>query len=311
MNNSSLQNKIDLYHAGRMSPEDQVLFEAEMRSDPSIQSESDLQRDIIEGLKEVRKAELKARLSAIEVQHSWMAFVQQSSLLKSIGGAIVASLVGTGIYLFLTETSHSDDESYIVINAPEPNDLGIDWSIEPAKFKDLSSKSLSETISLASKRPEETSAKKEIVKNDDIAQIMLAKKESIKSEKVKSGLDLNFTAPDAEKIEDEEAMETSSLELITKTTTPKESLESIDVSYEISKNLDIKYKYYDGKLFLSGDFDRAPYEILEINSADARRIFVYYLDHFYQVGVTDKLTKLPEVKEVSLIQELKMLRNNK
>ena len=62
---------------------------------------------------------------------------------------------------------------------------------------------------------------------------------------------------------------------------------------------------------MNGDFDKAPYEILEINSASGRRIYVYYLGTYYQVGTTDKLIELPAVKDQDVIKELKLIRENK
>ena len=101
-------------------------------------------------------------------------------------------------------------------------------------------------------------------------------------------------------------MKTADLDVLPKKSAAVVNEDPIDVKTENTKSLDIKYKYYDGKLFLSGDFDRAPYEILEINSASGRRIYVKYLDKYYQVGVTDQLTALPEVTDVAIIDELKV-----
>ena len=103
--NTRLQEKIDQYHAGRLSSDEMSVLEKELASDPSLQAESNFQSDIINGLKEFRKSELKSRLNGIEVNPAWFDFIQQSTLLKSFGGVAVATLIGTGVFLSASNNS--------------------------------------------------------------------------------------------------------------------------------------------------------------------------------------------------------------
>ena len=297
--NTRLQDKIDQYHSGRMDSNEFDSFEKELASDPSLQAESDFQLDIINGLKEFRKTELKTRLNAVDIAPNWFEFVQQSTLLKSFGGVAVATLVGTGVY-FMAIPDDAGIEKQIVIDAPEEVVNQFSWSIKPAI---LAKASESEDIQIHSASV--MNSKKgisESTDNETVALVELNGKEE--------NLSLDFDAPTADEVKDEEALEISNLEVLPKSSTAEE-VDPIDVNHELTSSLNIKYKYYDGKLFLSGDFDRAPYEILEINSANGRRIYVKYLDKYYKVGVTDKLTTLPEVSDKSVIQELELLRKNK
>ena len=43
------------------------------------------------------------------------------------------------------------------------------------------------------------------------------------------------------------------------------------------------YQYYQGKLYLYGDFRENPYEILELNSANGKRLFIYYNNVYYNI----------------------------
>ena len=287
-----LQEKIDLYHSGRMNPEEASSFESELASDPSLTAESDFQSDIINGLKEYRKTQLKARLDAIDVSPVWFDFVQQSALLKSFGGVAVATLIGAGVY-FVSEPKKDTSSEAILIDAPEPYSLDLSWQIIPAE---ITKKENPKLISV----PE--------VKEEAIVEETVVVTEV--EEAATETFNPVFEAPIAKEIEDEEALKTSNLDNLPETS-DKVASKPIKVDYESTGALSIKYKYYDGKLFLSGDFDKAPYEILEINSADGRRIYVKYLDKFYRVGITDRLTTLPEVKNQSVIEELKLLRQNK
>lgn len=287
--NYRLQEKIDDFHAGRMTPEQISSFENEIAKDPSLVSESNFQKEIVDGLKEYRKSQLKSRLDAIDVAPTWFEFAQQSTLLKSFGGVAIATIIGAGVYLY-AEPSEENVSSEMVISAPVLQPTYIDWKIRPAEIPDRPT-----SLKLASAN----SVKRIETRNQD--PVIEESKEFVPT----------FEAPDAGKIEAEEVLETALLDELPADTGAEEAKDPIDVDTEITKSLDVRYKYYDGKLFLSGDFDRAPYEILEINSADGRRIYVKYINKYYRVEITDRLSALPEVSDPSLIAELELLRENK
>lgn len=300
--NTRLQDKIDQYHSGRMSSKEISSFEKELASDPSLQAESDFQSDIINGLKEYRRSELKTRLNGVDVSPVWYEFVQQSALLKSFGGVAVATIIGTGVF-FLAEPK-SEEISEIVIDSPKQVFADLLWEIKPASIvKEIEGVNVFDGSELKT-----DSQQSNLISEEAKPQKVLTIEEEVEESEAFSPA---FNAPAAEEITDEEALEVSSLDELPESPSEKSDTEPIDVDYESTKALDIKYKYYDGKLFLSGDFDRAPYEILEINSADGRRIYVKYLDKFYKVNVTDKLTALPQVYNVNVIKELQLLRQNK
>ncbi len=298
--NTRLQDKFDQYHTGRMSPEEHHAFERELESDPSLQAESDFQSDIINGLKDYRKLELKSRLNAVDISPVWYDFVQHSTLMKSFGGVAVATLIGTGVF-FLAEPRNVETATEVIIDAPTAERPLFSWDIQPAI--------LTEPSVVEDSKPATAFKSQVAVLPVEISEALA--NETAEAEIKSETFSPDFSAPSAEEILDEESMEVSSLEELPETTAADVASKPIDVDYENTRALDIKYKYYDGKLFLSGDFDRAPYEILEINSADGRRIYVKYLDKFYQVNVTDKLTRLPQVYDVNVIRELQLLRANK
>lgn len=299
--NNRLQDKIDQYHSGRMRSKELNAFEKELASDPSLQAESDFQSDIINGLKEYRKTELKSRLDAVDISPAWYEFIQQSTLLKSFGGVAVATLVGTGVF-FLAEPKEEEIKATIVIDSPKEMITAFSWNIEPAEIAESFVQTGVKQPVVGLVTPEETTNPVEEKPDALVSSLVIAEKSEAYAP--------DFNAPAAEEIKDEEAMEISSLDELPESSVASEN-DPIDVDYESKKTLDIKYKYYDGKLFLSGDFDRAPYEILEINSAGGRRIYVKYLEKFYKVNVTDRLTALPQVYDVNVIKELQLLRQNK
>lgn len=300
-------DQIDDYHSGRMSESEMTNFEKSLESDPAIKAESDLQSDIVNGLKEYRKIELKSRLDAINVGPTWFEFAQQSTLLKSFGGVFIASLIGTGIYLYGEKVEIQSAEEGATVQAPTTESIEFVWSLsndeetsdtraleKPSQIVDKSAKNRT-SESTASKTTAETSEPIDVLTD-------VKKEDAFKP---------SFEAPNAELVADEAEFATVGLDEIPSTSDSEVSEEPIDVQSEISKSSKIKYKYYDGKLFLNGDFDKAPYEILEINSTSGRRIYVYYLGKYYRVGIADKLTELPMVSNSKVIDELKLLRDNK
>lgn len=291
------QELIDQYHSGQMSPEQMIDFEKELASNPELKSESDFQSDIISGLKEVRKAELKTRLNAIDVHSSWLEFAQQSTLIKSFGGVALATLIGSGVYLYADKEETFENQVAIEISSPEPQSEDFNFNyIEVDQTKESSTK---DEILLAEKPTvSETKSKASVTS-----------KEEVKKEVTPQVISPDFNAPKANVVEEEGDFESSDLDMLPTVATA--NAKEIDVTTENVKSVNVKYKYYDGKLFLSGDFDRAPYEILEINSANGRRIYIQYLNTYYHVKTTDKLTNLPEVMDQKLIQELKLLKDNK
>ncbi|MFK7952054.1 MAG: hypothetical protein AB8B73_04355 [Ekhidna sp.] len=291
------QELIDQYHSGNMSPEKMIDFEKQIEGNPELKAESNFQSDIINGLKEVRKAELKSRLNAIDLSPGWAEFAMQSSLIKSFGGVAVATLIGSGVYM-LAEKQEIDTVHEIVVEVTEPQPLSIfEFSLPVPNVPS----------------PDTDDVSKNVVRESVEEPIVALNTTKTLSEEIiekESGTAVpTFSAPDANLIEDENAFESSSLDELPNVTSAVD--EEIEVTMENTKSVDVRYKYYDGKLFLKGDFDRAPYEILEINSATGRRIFIQYLNKYYQVETTDKLKTLPEVTDQKLINELKILKETK
>ena len=75
--------------------------------------------------------------------------------------------------------------------------------------------------------------------------------------------------------------------------------------------MSLKYKYFDGKLFLYGDFNEQPYEILEINGVKERKLYLFFESKYFNIDVTDKVKELDQIVNPKLVNELDIIRNNK
>ena len=296
------QNQIDNYHSGRMSESEMTDFERMLESDPAFKAESDLQSDIVSGLKEYRKLELKSRLDAINISSTWVEFVQQSTLLKSLGGIILISVIGTGIYFYGEEPETMIPPRPITVEVPETESIEFVWGMGEEEANSTARLEKPQKAEVS-----EPTGKTVKLTTPEAAKSVSETEEQVKKEAFKP----DFEAPNLEFIEDESGFTATGLDKIPESKVSANASAPIDVQTEISTNDVIRYKYYDGKLFLNGDFDKAPYEILEIISSNGRRIYVYYLGSYYMVGIADKLTDLPEVKDTDALNELKLLRENK
>lgn len=291
--------KIEEYHRGTMSSEEMAAFERDLAADPSLKAESDLQSQIIGGLKEYRKTQLKARLDAIDVAPGWIEFAQQSALVKSFGGIAIATLIGTGVLLLGEDKSEElsyESTATIAMSVPAQEEFVFDWNIEAPEVVAVA------TVELSKKEV----ATEDVVKSEETPVKVVVAEEPNQKE-----FSPAFVAPGAGDAADETDLTTSSLDEVTESTIVEAERKPIDVETENSRGAKIRYKYYDGKLYLSGDFRDKPYEILEINSAQGRRIYLLHQNRFYEVGTTDRLKELPEVTDVKLIQELRLIRENK
>jgi hypothetical protein len=285
---------IEKYLTGKLPEDQHFIVEDKIASDTQFADEFHLQKSIIEGVKTYRKTQLKARLDAVDVSPGFLEFAQQSTLVKSFGGIAIASLIGAGVYFYseITETNQN-----ITVSYPKHKSFEYHWDL---KEFEVSTTTRSEEKKITdSPQPVQVKSIPKVVETEESTaedQKAIAFEPSIVLPKVN---DVQDKAPSVEGLEE--------LDLAGNTTKNKE----IDIEAENTKSVKVRYKYYDGKLFLSGDFDKAPYEILEINSAKSRRIFIKYLDKYYRVETTDKLTDLPEVTDPQLLEELKLLKELK
>ncbi|MBR9998402.1 MAG: hypothetical protein KFF73_05490, partial [Cyclobacteriaceae bacterium] len=77
------------------------------------------------------------------------------------------------------------------------------------------------------------------------------------------------------------------------------------------KKYDFHYELNEGTLTLYGNFEEIPYEILEINSSDGKRLFLNYRNNYYMLLNTHEISALNPITDTTLIRELDIVKNNK
>lgn len=293
---------MDAYLRGELSDKEHQLFEAAMQEDPIFAEEVQFQKSVQEGISAYRKAELKARLDAIEVTPTWIGGGQfGSAVVKTVAGVVTASLIGVAVYytIDIPEQDMIPTANPIVINSPAEDYIPAISVPEVRKTSDLPV----EPVAIESQR-EFAEEEKEVVPE-------------VKEELAKAPTQKTYTpvveVPDPGMLNDV-AISRPEVDMPAAATSDQvvsEELVTVDVKTVNRRSEILKYRYLDGKLFLYGDFKNKPYELLEINSPDDRKLYLYHERAFYAVKVTDKVKELEKITNSQLIEELKILRNNK
>ena len=99
-----MNNNIDLidnYLTGKLSRKKELQFEQDLAAKPTMQQEVDFQKNVVEGIKNFRKAELKSRLNAIDLSTAG-----SYSAWKKIGVTASTILISGVIGLYITNNDN-------------------------------------------------------------------------------------------------------------------------------------------------------------------------------------------------------------
>ncbi len=290
---------IDKYLRNELSGSELKAFESKLDSDPALKEQVDFDQLVAEGLKNVRKAELKARLDAIDVTSPFSSgHFTNNFLIKTVGTVVTASIVGIGAYFYFSD--HNSDVQYLDGYSDHPQNLD---------YAEVDANEISEALNLY----EEESSKVNVVEE---AKTVVLENTAVEKVAVEPSFSPQVAVPTLGDLEEEnhsnndinfEAPQNTEL----KVTEPLAG-EVIDVVFEkLEKENSLQYKYFDGKLFLYGDFQGIPYELLEINRSAQKLVYLYHNEVYYQIGPSDEVQDLEPINESSLLDELEILRNNK
>src|ERR1044071_4341909 len=91
---------IDDYLSNRLKGAERESFEKQLSNDPSLKNDLDFQKQIVEGIRTARAAELKNMLSKVPVGGTSVSM--DFSVMKMAAGIIAAGVVGAAIYIYVT-----------------------------------------------------------------------------------------------------------------------------------------------------------------------------------------------------------------
>lgn len=309
------QQLLDSYLRNELSAADHSSFESMMESDPAFREEVQFEQFVKEGIGEYRKAQLKTRLNAIDISSGGVGFGQlgSSALVKTIGGLITIGILGTaGYFIYNTDTNEVTLEDRREITSEtsgqlSPNQYKIPEIVTPKSEEGTYVSPSSDARSINIEEEDRVTANVDAV---DAKSTPIEIKEE--AAPVQRAFTPEVNVPDLNEIESEEALVSDEVEVpAISSSDVLPSATPLDVKTIHRRSESIKYKYFEGKLYLYGDFKKQPYEILEINGANDRQIFVYYNTSYHEVKTTDKVEELSRITNEKLIHELEILRNNK
>ncbi len=270
---------IDDYLANRLNEPDRKAFEQQLAGDPSLKAEVDLQRQIIEGVKQARAVQLKSMLSNVPVGGSMWT-----------GTKLTAAVVSAGVMsAFLYFYLKGDDKTIINDNNQQPQQ-------EVAMVPDVTKeeKTVEESIPLKDSATTAEPSKEE-------------KKQTSRTNKVTTPVrkpDIQVVDPSDELTEAVEPKDTANPD-----TNTEISVSRMQVITGIEdKKHSFHYQFADGKLKLYGPFDKSLYEILEIHGV-SHAVFLFYKENYYLMNEDQSdITPLQLIKDAALLKKLKEYR---
>ena len=288
---------VSRYLENELSDIDRLNFENKLLHDSELKEEYNFQKDLVEGIKEVRRLELKSRLSNIPISTP----LYQTVGFKAIAVASITAGVGIGAYYLLSESDAiqlSEIElSENQIAATEENRVPeVPEAITPIFDEEPVQEEVMKVIS--QEKPKQEVVAKNI---DKRAEPKVIQPNVIEPNVVESFGDENI---DSEDIEFDTQL--NNLENI------KESVEStVEIATVKDKRNKFHYKFFENKLYLLGNFNEMPYEIIELNSSKGKSYFLYYNDSFYKLNSEQvKPAPLQKIENDSLVNELKIIQSN-
>jgi hypothetical protein len=291
--NTDYNTIVENYLSGEMSSSDKLSFENEMTNNPPLKAELSHQTELIKGIQQFRKVELKGRLAAINVNPTIYGVISQSAALKSVIISTSALLIATGAYIYF--------------NLPEAN-FELEH-INPISEYKLGDNNAPEVINeLDPVEINKKEIKPELIQKIENA-VKIAKTEILKVHSP------DFSVPNSPDASGSESLPTTTEEILRNRSNSLEDLADVDKTpkVEVQNIIDKKYKFHyqhlEGKLYLYGKFNEGPYEIIEINGRKGKNIFFFYQGRYHKIKRnTSEVTRFEMITDLALIKELEILK---
>ncbi len=271
---------IDNYLTNRLGDAEKVAFEMQLASDPSLKADVTLQKQILEGVKKARAVELKAMLQKVPVGGS-ASF--NFPMLRMAAGVVGAGLLIAALSLYFKNGKEVPNMSSSIEDSIN--------KIDPKDFEPLEEPTVAPTQPTENK---EKKATETIDKTQDHSKKETARPTEEPKPKIEA-LD-----PSNELIDNTEKT------LVTKAES-KSSITASHIAVDVdsaNKKYSFHYQFSKGKLMLYGSFDKALYEILEINGEN-HSVFMFYKDNYYLLNEKQSVVTLLEpIKDKALIAKL-------
>lgn len=279
---------IDDYITNRLQGADREAFEKQLASDPGLKSEVELQKQIIEGVRAARAAELKTMLGNVPIDNTIQV---DFSVVRFAAGLAAAGVLAASLYFYFKPEINLPDASTDLLKKSEQLKNEKPQEEQPASSGDSSTSVPPAEEKKEEVKPEEKKEKKAV----PAVKVSAVQKPSIK------------VSNPSDDLQSDESNGNDELASTTRRSATASSV-TIDVDSS-SKKYDFHYQFVANKLMLFGAFDKSLYELIEVNGENAA-LFLVYKDQYYLLDQQQKeITKLQPIKDMALIKKLKEYRN--
>jgi hypothetical protein len=282
---------IEAYFEGSITSTEKAMLDAKISSDPLVKAEFDLQHNIVKGISNARKQELKSRLALIDLPTNTGALL--GSGVKWLAGTVVGvTIFGSILYWSLTTFDTNI----------KPIDLKITQKLV---FNETSLANFPDAVEETEKSKQEkiiktTSSNIKVLK---AASIIEEEKDATARVEPQSLMsyedDKLFTNQNQDDLENIESRE------IAHNTINKTEVEFLDPVENVN---DFHYRYYNSKLYLYGDFNEMPYQIIELNDKGKKQLFLSHSEEVYMIkDNTTEITQLRKLQDEMLKLEIQLI----
>ncbi len=307
---SNHSEQIASYLDGQMTPVQMQEFEKQLHTDPLLRSEFELQNDIIHSIKDFRKTQLKTRLDQVPVGMGPSAMIG----MKAAAALVISGIIGVGAYLYFN-SSVEEIPAVTEVVAPAVTQETTDEPLNLIPEETVDNNFIEETTNepeLVEEQPKvvNTEPKADAASTEEVSEFNPTEKELIANEDIAPVINSpKLATPNLEDAEVEESLQIPSASL-TQDALADNNVVAVETT---RKDGDMfHYQYYQGKLYLYGDFRENPYEILELNSATGKRLFIYYNNDYYKIqDDQQQITPLVKLSDQDVIKKLEIIQANK
>lgn len=309
---------VEAYLENKLSISEKTLFESEMAKDPLLQNEVSLQKDIINSLKEHRKAQLKQRLNNIEVSSG-----ASYAGLKAAASVLLTALIGAGAYIvFFNNNTVSDQNTNTAPSTQEQVIAKQNNGNTTASLNEGPTDNQNNTIVFDNKNVTNSADKNnQLINSKNTSANQESKQVAdniLEEEKGNVTMKRRVITPPAfsnlnikENFDEQEITKSDANGVLPQEEISKnanQSVDKVEIKVINKSKKDLSYQFYSSKLFLYGDFNSVPYEIVEFNSAKSHSIYLYYQGDYYELKQNQtKITPLKVVNDKDLIKQLNHL----
>lgn len=282
------------YLEGGMTGSEQYIFEDQLTSDPLLKTEFEHQNEIVNGLKEFRKTQLKTRLNNLTVGPGIIGVLSQSVSMKTLSYVVTSILIGAGSYYYFNgprkpkAVNLSYVESRLDFLLPE-----IDYS--------------NNAVDLSYKYNQNTDLTEWIIEEE-------TKKNGEAEEQTNKISLIDFSVPEVhDDVSTDDPPEPE--QILEKAVARSESFvaagefSKVDIENVVNNRYKFHYKLDNNKLYLYGKFEASPYEIIEINSFQSKKLFFYYNRNYFKLNQNvNDISPLLKIENPEIITELNILK---